>query len=155
MYMPNTYTQIYLHTVFAVKHRYGLIQQAWKEDLYRYMTGIVQNQGHKLLAINGMSDHIHVFVGINPKQSISDMMQDLKGDSSKWINEKRLVKGHFEWQTGYGAFSYSQSQIDSVVHYILNQEEHHRKRTFAEEYTLFLQKFAVPYDDRYLFKPLE
>ncbi|AUD03174.1 IS200/IS605 family transposase [Spirosoma pollinicola] len=153
--MPNTYTQIYLHTVFAVKHRYALIQQSWKEDLYRYMTGIIQNQGHKLLAINGMPDHIHAFIGINPKQAISELMQDLKGDSSKWINNKRLVKGHFEWQTGYGAFSYSHSQIDSVVKYILNQEEHHQKRTFEEEYLAFLQKFDVPYDDRYLFKPIE
>lgn len=103
--MPNTYTQIYLQTVFAVKHRYGLIQPIWSEDLYRYITGIVQKQEHKLLAINGMSDHIHVFVGLNPRQSISDLMQDIKGDSSKWIDDNRLRMGRFAWQTGYGAFS--------------------------------------------------
>lgn len=119
------------------------------------MTGIVQNQGHKLLAINGMPDHVHVFIGMNPKQSISDMMQNLKGDSSKWINEKKVVRGHFEWQSGYGAFSYSHSQIDAVVQYIINQEEHHRKRTFTEEYIALLQKFDVAYDNRYLFEPLE
>lgn len=123
--------------------------------MYRYMTGIVQNQGHKLLAINGMPDHVHVFIGMNPKQSISDMMQNLKGDSSKWINEKKVVRGHFEWQSGYGAFSYSHSQIDAVVQYIINQEEHHRKRTFTEEYLALLQKFDVAYDNRYLFEPLE
>ena len=153
--MPNTYTQIYIQTVFAVKHRFGLIHTEWKTELYRYMTGIVQNQGHKLLAINGMPDHVHVFIGLNPKQAISDLLQDLKGDSSKWINAQRLTKGRFEWQSGYGAFSYGQSQIDSVVRYISNQEEHHRKRTFLEEYISFLQKFDVPYDERYVFKPLE
>lgn len=153
--MPNTYTQIYLQTVFAVKHRHGLIQLAWKEDLYRYITGIVQNQGHKLLAVNGMPDHVHIFMGINPKQSISDLMQDIKGDSSKWINDRQLTKGRFEWQSGYGAFSYGHSQIDTVVKYIQNQEDHHRKRTFMEEYMEFLRKFDVPYDERYIFKPPE
>ena len=153
--MPNTYTQIYLQTVFAVKHRYGLIQPVWSEDLYRYITGIVQRQEHKILAINGMSDHVHVFIGINPKQSISDLMQDIKGDSSKWINDNRLTMGRFAWQTGYGAFSYGHFQIDNVVKYIHNQQEHHKKRTFIDEYTMFLRNFNVPYDERYVFKPLE
>ncbi|MGA0558770.1 IS200/IS605 family transposase [Larkinella sp. VNQ87] len=153
--MPNTYTQIYLHIIFAVKNRHGLIRSTWKEDLYRYMTGIVQNQGHKLLAINGMPDHVHIFLGLNPNQSISNLLQDLKGDSSRWINTQQLVTGRFEWQAGYGAFSYSHSQIDKVVKYIINQEEHHRQKTFLEEYTTFLQKFNVSYDERYLFKPLE
>ncbi len=153
--MANTYTQIYLQTVFAVKHRHGLIQSAWKETLYRYITGIVQNQGHKLLAINGMPDHLHLFMGINPKQSISDLMQDVKGDSSKWINDNHHTKGRFEWQAGYGAFSYGQSQIDVVVKYIQHQEAHHRKYTFMEEYTTFLRKFNVPYDERYLFKSVD
>ncbi|MEZ0540745.1 IS200/IS605 family transposase [Fibrella arboris] len=153
--MANTYTQIYLHVVFAVKHRHGLIQAAWKENLYRYMTGIVQHQGHKLIAINGMPDHVHVFIGINPKQAISELVQYLKMDSSKWINEKKLTARRFEWQTGYGAFSYSHSQIGSVVNYIQNQEEHHRKQSFLEEYTAFLQKFDVPYDERYLFTPVQ
>ena len=153
--MPNTYTQIYLQTVFAVKHRYGLIQPIWSEDLYRYITGIVQRQEHKMLAINGMSDHVHVFIGLNPKQSISDLMQDIKGDSSKWINDNRLTMGRFAWQTGYGAFSYGHSQIENVVKYIHNQQEHHQQRTFIDEYTTFLRKFSVPYDERYVFKPLE
>ncbi|GAB3935107.1 IS200/IS605 family transposase [Larkinella terrae] len=153
--MPNTYTQIYLQTVFAVKHRYGSIRLEWKEDLFRYMTGIAQNQEHKLLAINGMPDHVHIFLGLNPKQAVSDLLQDLKGDSSRWINDNRLVQGRFEWQSGYGAFSYGQSQIDNVVKYIKNQEDHHRKRTFLEEYATFLQRYNVPYDDRYIFKPLE
>ena len=153
--MPNTYTQLYIQTVFAVKHRHGLIGTAWKEDLYRYMTGIVQNQGHKLIVVNGMPDHIHAFIGLNPKYSVSELMQYLKMDSAKWINEKRLTIGKFEWQSGYGAFSYGHSQIDSVVRYIQNQEEHHRKKTFLQEYTAFLQKFNVPYDERYVFKSIE
>lgn len=119
------------------------------------MTGIVQNQGHKLIAINGMLDHVHAFIGLNPKQSVSEMMQYLKMVSAKWINEKELTLNKFEWQTGYGAFSYGHSQIDSVVKYIQNQEEHHRKRTFMEEYAAVLQKFNVPYDERYVFKPVE
>ena len=154
--MANTYTQLYIHAVFAVKHRHGLIKPAWREDLYRYITGIVQNSGHKMLAINGMADHIHVFVGLNPVQSIASLLQAVKGDSSKWINENRLVPGRFEWQSGYGAFSYGQSQIDVVVQYILNQEEHHRKRTFLEEYTGFLRQFNVDFNEQYLFtNPLE
>lgn len=153
--MANTYTQLYIQFVFAVKHRHGLIQSGWKDELYRYITGIVQNQGHKLLAINGMPDHLHVFVGLNPKQSISDLLQDIKSDSSKWINDKKHTTRKFEWQTGYGAFSYSHSHIDAVVKYIDNQEKHHHKRTFMEEYLDFLRKFDVPYDERYLFKPVE
>ncbi|MCY7358140.1 MAG: IS200/IS605 family transposase [Rudanella sp.] len=152
--MANTYTQLYIQTVFAVKHRHGLIQSAWRNDLYRYMTGIVQNQGHKLIAINGMPDHVHVFIGLNPNQSLSDLMKNLKGDSSKWVNENRLTPGQFAWQTGYGAFSYSRSQLDDVVQYIENQEEHHRKRTFSEEYIAFLERFGVDYDPQYVFKPL-
>lgn len=153
--MANTYTQLYIQFVFAVKHRHGLIQSGWKDDLYKYITGIVQNQGHKLLAINGMPDHLHIFVGLNPKQSISALLQDIKSDSSTWINDQKRTTGKFEWQTGYGAFSYSHSHIDAVVKYIDNQEEHHRKRTFTEEYIDFLRKFDVPYDERYVFKPLE
>ncbi len=153
--MANTYTQIYVQAVFAVKHRHGLIRTDWQEDLYRYMTGIVQKQGHKLIAINGMPDHIHAFIGLNPKQSISELMQYLKMDSSKWINDQKLVRGHFEWQSGYGAFSYSHSQINTVVQYIKNQQEHHREKTFLEEYALFLRKFEVPHDERYVFKPVE
>jgi len=153
--MANTYTQIYIHTVFAVKNRISLIRQEWREELFKYITGIVQNNGHKLIAINGMPDHLHLFVGMNPNQSLSELMQDVKGDSSKWIHEKGFIKGKFEWQAGYGAFSYSISQIDQVVKYINNQEQRHKTRTFIEEYLDFLKKFKVPYNERFIFKPFE
>nr|WP_310589876.1 IS200/IS605 family transposase [Larkinella soli] len=116
--MPNSYAQLYIHLVFAVKYRSGLIRPAWKEDLYRYITGIIRNQGHQLIAINGMPDHLHILIGLNPRQSLSDPMQGIKGDSSRWINQNRFTPGRFEWQQGYGAFSYSRSQIDTVVKYI-------------------------------------
>ncbi|MCU0391516.1 MAG: IS200/IS605 family transposase [Thermoflexibacter sp.] len=153
--MANTYTQIYIQTVFAVQNRQSLIQKHWKADLYKYITGIVTNQGHKLIAINGMPDHIHVFLGLNPTQSISNLLQDIKGSSSKWVNENKLVQGKFEWQAGYGAFSYSRNPIDKVVKYIENQEEHHQKHTFIEEYKEFLKIFEIEYDERYIFKPIE
>ncbi len=149
--MANTYTQLYIQAVFAVKFRHGLIQPHWREELYRYMTGIVQHNEHKLIAINGMADHVHVFVGLNPKQSISDLLQEVKANSSRWINEKKLTPGRFEWQSGFGAFSYGHSQIDEVVKYIQNQEQHHRKRTFLEEYASFLRLFNVDFDERYVF----
>jgi REP element-mobilizing transposase RayT len=152
--MANTYTQIHLQFVFAVKYRGAIIDKTWKENLYRYITGIVQANNHKLLAINGMPDHIHLFVGMRPTQSVSDLLQDIKGSSSKWINDNELVKGKFEWQEGYGAFSYAMSQIDDVIKYINNQEEHHKNRSFREEYLAFLQKFKVDYDERYIFKDL-
>ncbi len=153
--MPNTFTQIYVQTVFTVKNRLSVIMPSWKDELYKYMTGIVQNNGHKLIAINGTSDHVHLFVGLKPSQSLSELMQDVKGDSSKWINSKGFVKGHFEWQAGFGAFSYAHSQIDNVVKYINNQELHHKKETFLQEYLRFLNEFEVQYDERYIFKPVE
>jgi putative transposase len=152
--MANTYTQIHIHFVFAVKFRHGIIQSKWKEDLYKYMTGIIQNDNHKLLAINGMPDHIHILIGLRPAQSISDLMKDVKQSSSKWINENKLTNGHFEWQEGYGVFSYSKSQIGQVVNYIQNQELQHKKKTFREEYLDFLEKFEVDYDDKFIFKEL-
>jgi REP element-mobilizing transposase RayT len=152
--MANTYTQIHIHFVFAVKFRQRIIQSKWKEDLYKYMTGIIQNDNHKLLAINGMPDHIHILIGLRPAQSISDLMKDVKQSSSKWINENKLTNGHFEWQEGYGAFSYSKSQIGQVVNYIQNQELHHEKKTFREEYLDFLEKFEVDYDEKFIFKEL-
>src|SRR5699024_10392425 len=130
--MANTYTQIHLQFVFAVKYRAALIQQSWKDELYRYITGVVQNNNHKLLIINGMPDHIHIFVGMRPSQSISDLLQDIKGSSSKWINEKEFVAHQFTWQEGYGAFSYGKSQVKDVIAYIKNQEKHHRKKSFRE-----------------------
>ena len=153
--MDNTYTKIYIQFVFAVQDRLSLIQNAWKDELYKYITGIVQNNKHKLIAINGMANHIHVFVGYKPHQLIPDLLQDIKGSSSGWINEKRFVKGKFQWQEGYGAFSYSHSQIDNVVKYIINQEQHHKTITFRDEYIAFLNKFNIEYDERYILKDIE
>ncbi len=152
--MANTYTQIYIQTVFSVQNRISLISPEWQVELFKYITGIVQNNGHKLIAINGMPDHLHILIGMKPNQSLSDLMQDVKGDSSKWIHKKGFVRGRFEWQTGFGGFSYSISQLDSVVRYINNQVKHHKAKTFIEEYKDFLEKFKVPYDERYLFKPV-
>jgi len=149
--MANTYSQIHLQFVFAVKHRHSLIHTKWKEELHQYITGIILNQGHKLLAINGMPDHIHIFIGMRPNQSVSDLLQEIKRSSSLWINQKGFVNGKFEWQEGYGAFSYSKSHVDQVIKYIENQEDHHKKITFREEYTDFLQKFEIDYDERYIF----
>jgi REP element-mobilizing transposase RayT len=153
--MANTYTQIYIHYVFAVQNRFGLIQPNWQNDLYKYMTGIVQQQEHKLLQIGGMPDHVHVLVSMNPKQSPSDLMFHVKRSSSLWINDHRLVMGKFLWQEGFGAFSYGKSQIPVIAKYIETQEKHHVKRTFMEEYLKFLKRFDIEYDERYVFKPIE
>lgn len=150
--MSNTYTQIHLQLIFAVKFKYGLIQKSWKDELYKYITGIIQNHHHKVLIINGMPDHIHILIGYRPTQSLPDLLQDIKGDSSKWINSKDLIKGKFQWQEGYGAFSYSVSQLPDVINYIKNQEEHHKKKTFLEEYEDFLKKFNIEYEQKYIFK---
>ena len=153
--MANTFTQIHIQAVFSVQNRYCVIQNKWEEELYKYITGIIQNQGHKVLAINGMPDHIHIFFGMRPVQALSSLMQDIKGNSSKWINQKRLIKGRFSWQEGFGAFSYSKSQVPQVIKYIRNQKEHHKTNTFTEEYLDFLKNFEVNYDERYIFKPVE
>jgi putative transposase len=152
--MANTYTQLYIQTIFAVKYREGTIASYWKDELYQYITGIIRNNKHKLILINGMPDHIHILIGIHPTQSISDLIQDIKANSSKWINDKKFVKGRFEWQSGYGAFSYSRSQIKVVAAYIENQEKNHTKKTFKEEYIEFLQKFEIDYDEKFIFKDL-
>ena len=149
--MANTYTEIHIQFVFAVKHRDGLIHSSFKNELYQYITGIIKNHNHKLLAINGMSDHIHILIGMRPTQSISDLLQDIKGSSSKWINEKKFLKVRFEWQEGYGAFSYSKSQVNKVIDYIKNQELHHTAKTFREEYLEVLKLYEVEYDERYIF----
>ena len=150
--MANTYTQIHIQFVFAVKYRNGLIHPSYKEELYKYISGIIKENNHKLLAINGMPDHIHIFIGMRPTQSISDLLQDIKGSSSKWINEKKFLKVKFEWQEGYGAFSYSKSHVNNVINYIQNQENHHKKESFIDEYLRFLELFEVDYDERYIFK---
>ena len=148
--MPNTYTQIHIQFVFAVKFRKALIEDSYKQELYQYITGIVQSYGHKMLAINGVADHIHIFIGMRPTQSISDLMQDIKGNSSKWVNDKKFLKVKFEWQGGYGAFSYSKSHVQNVINYVKNQEKHHTKQTFRDEYIEFLKKFDIDYDERYI-----
>lgn len=152
--MANTYTQIHLHIIFAVKYRDCVIQASWKDELYKYITGIIQERKHKLIIINGMPDHIHILIGMHPTQSIADLLQDIKGNSSTWINKRKLVSGKFEWQEGYGVFSYGKSQIKDVIKYIENQEEHHRHRTFREEYLVFLEKFELEHDEKYIFKEL-
>ncbi len=153
--MANTYTQIYIQFVFAVQDRASLIQSEWRDELYKYITGIVQNNKHKLIAINGMPNHIHVFVGYKPHQLIPELLQDIKGSSSRWINEKRFTKGKFSWQEGYGAFSYSHSHIDTVVKYILKQEQHHKTKTFREEYIELLSKFNIEFDEKYILKDIQ
>jgi putative transposase len=153
--MPNTYSQIYIQIVFAVKGRQNLIATHNREELHKYITGIVQNREQKMLSIFAMPDHTHLLVGLKPSIAISDLVRDIKAGSSNFINEKRWIQGKFNWQEGFGAFSYSKSQIDSVIKYILNQEEHHRKVTFKEEYLEFLKKFEIEYDERYLFEWIE
>ncbi len=153
--MANTYTQIHIQSIFTVQNRDSVIRDSWKEELYKYVNGIISNHGHKVLAINGMPDHVHVFFGMRPTQSLSNLMQDIKGDSSTWINKKGFVKGRFSWQEGYGAFSYSKSQVNAVIDYIKNQEKHHRAKTFLEEYHDFLKHFEIDFDERYIFKPID
>ncbi len=152
--MANTYTQIHLQMVFAVQNRQSLIQKEWQEELYKYITGIVQNNNHKMLQVNGMPDHIHLLIGMRPSQSLSDLMKRVKGDSSEWINKKGFTRNRFSWQAGYGAFSYAKSQVPKVIRYIQHQEEHHRKKTFTEEYLDLLKTFEMEYDDRFVFQPV-
>jgi len=153
--MANTYTQIYLQLIFAVQDRLSLIKESWEVELYKYITGIIQNNGHKLIAINGVPNHIHIFIGYKPHQLIPELLQDIKGFSSKWINKQGFVKAKFSWQESYGAFSYSHSHIDSVVKYIMNQKEHHKKRTFREKYLEFLKKYNVPFNEKYILKDVK
>ena len=153
--MPNTYTQIHIHVVFAVQNRISLIQKEWQDRLYQYIIAIIQNHGHKVLSIGGTSNHIHILFGFRPVQSISDLMQNVKRNSSEWINKENLVTGRFSWQEGYGAFSYSKSQIPQVIRYIENQEQHHGKQTFLEEYKKILNDFGLEYDEKYIFRPIE
>ncbi len=150
--MANTYTQIYLHIVFSVKGRQNLIQNKWQDELHKYICGIVNGKKQKVYAIGGMPDHIHILVSISPNIAISELVRDIKANTSKWINEKGLIKEKFQWQEGFGAFSYAQSQLDNVMAYINNQEQHHQKKTFKEEYLDLLQKFNVEYDEKYLFE---
>lgn len=150
--MANTYTQIYIHVVFAVEGRQNLIAPEHNDELQKYITGIVSAQKHKLIAINNMPDHLHLLVGLRPDASLSDLVRDVKAGSSKFINEKHWVIGRFSWQEGFGAFSHSRSQLGTVIRYIENQQSHHAKQSFREEYVELLEKFGVDYDQRYIFK---
>jgi REP element-mobilizing transposase RayT len=150
--MPNTYSQIYLQFIFAVKHRLSLIPKVHKEELHRYITGLVQNRNSKMLAINCMPDHTHLFIGYKPSTYIPDFIKEIKVESNEFINSKNWVRGKFSWQDGYGVFSYSQSEIGRVIKYIKNQETHHAKTSFRQEYTKFLEKFQVEFDVKYLFE---
>ena len=150
--MGNTFTQIYIHLVFAVKGRQNLISTAHQEELHKYVTGIVHGKGQKMLAVFCMPDHSHVLVGIKPSIAVSDLVRDIKANSSGFINDQKWVLGKFSWQDGFGAFSHSRGELDKVVKYTLNQEEHHEKRSFKDEYLAFLKKFEVEYDEQYLFE---
>ncbi len=153
--MANTYTQIYIQIVFAVKGRQNLIAKENREELHKFITGIVTNRGQKLFAVFAMPDHVHILVSIGPTILISDLVRDIKAGSSKFINDKKWINGKFNWQEGYGAFSYSKSSVDSVVKYILNQEEHHKKKKFKDEYLDLLEKFEIEYNQKYLFDWIE
>ncbi len=150
--MANTFSQIYLQFVFAVKGRQSLIPREHKEELHKYITGLVQNRKAKMLAVHCMPDHTHIFVGFKPDVLISGFVKEIKVESNEFINSKKWVNGRFAWQEGYGVFSYSQSHIDRVVKYVLNQESHHRKRTFRSEYHELLEKFAISFDEKYSFE---
>ena len=152
--MANSYTQIHIQFVFAIKYRQALIGKEWKERLHQYMTGIFQANKHKMLQINSMPDHVHIFIGLRQHQSISSLIQSVKTESSKWIKEQKLSSA-FAWQEGYGAFSYSKSQVDDVIRYIQNQEIHHKKETFLDEYRKFLKSFEIEWEEQYIFKELE
>ena len=151
----STYSQLYIQVVFAVKNRQALRKEDWEERLYQYITGIVQSKGQKMLAINGVSNHIHIFINIKPNCSIADLVREIKKSSNKFINENKFTPFKFQWQEGYGVFSYSHSHIDRVAKYVMNQKGHHRKKTFQEEYIEMLQKMNVDYDNKYLFDFIE
>ena len=150
--MANTYSQIYIQVVFAVEGRQNLIKSEWKDELYKYITGIVKNHKQKLLAINGVSDHIHILLNIKPNIALSDLVRDIKANSSRFVNEKRFLRGKFSWQEGFGAFSYSISQLDEVIKYIENQEEHHKEVSFKDEYLKYLKRFEIDFDENYVFE---
>ncbi len=150
--MANTYTQIYIHVVFAVQGRRNLIRPDHKEELHKYITGIVRNKKQKLIEINIMPDHAHILIGIEPNINVSDLVRDIKSNSSSFINDKKWIEENFSWQKGFGAFSYSRSQLDKIISYINKQEIHHRKNTFKEEYKKILKRFNVEYDEKYLFE---
>jgi putative transposase len=150
--MVGTFSQIYIQVVFAVRGRENLIAPVWKDELFKYISGIIKGKEQKSIIVNGVQDHIHAFIGLRPSMSISNLVRDIKNNSSNFINEKKWVKGKFSWQEGYGAFSYSHADIQKVYNYILNQEAHHKIMTFKEEYVALLNEFEIEYNDKYLFE---
>ena len=149
--MADVFHQMYIQTVFAVKNREALISQSWEEELYKYTTGIIQNRGHKMLAIGGMADHVHIFIGLKPAEALSDLVREVKKATQVFVTKKKLSPYQFNWQSGYGAFSYSRSHMDRVCKYILNQKEHHRKRTFEEEFMKMIKQFDIEIGKKQLF----
>jgi REP element-mobilizing transposase RayT len=152
--MANTYHQIYIHAIFCVKYKAAILKKEWRPIILGALGNFINETGSKTIIVNGVEDHVHCLFGLNPTKSISELIKEIKSKSSKNINDNNLTPKHFEWQRGYGAFSYSRSQLDNIYNYILNQENHHKKQSFIEEYTEFLNKFDIPYDERYIFSPL-
>jgi REP element-mobilizing transposase RayT len=153
--VAGTYSQIYVQVVFAGAGRQNLLEREWRDDIFKYMSGIIKNKGHKPIIVNGVSDHVHIFVGLQPWMALSDLVRDVKNNSTNFINDHKWIKGRFSWQEGYGAFSYSHSQIENVYNYILNQEKHHSKQKFQDEYKDFLKIFEIAHDVKYLFEWIE
>ena len=153
--MAGTFSQIYLQYVFAVKGRQNLLQKPWREEVFKYMTGIIKGKNQKPIIVNGVADHVHVFVGLKPSMNISDLVRDINNNSSNYINEQKFIKGKFAWQEGYGVFSYAQSQADRGYKYIANQEAHHSSKSFREEYHDFIKEFEIEYNEKYLFDWLD
>lgn len=153
--MADTYSQINIHAVFAVRNREGIILPEWREDLFRYISGTLKKEAGYPLAVGGWKDHVHIFFELRPAQSTADVLRVVKANSAKWINENGFLHGKFAWQEGYGAFSYSRSQRDSVIGYIKNQEQHHQTKTFREEYLGMLAAFEIPHEPKYLFEFFE
>lgn len=152
--MPNTYTQMHIQFVFAVKYRKAMIEDSWKDKLHQYITGMIQKKTHKMLQINTMPDHLHMLIGFRPDENMSQLIQIVKSESSKFINDHHFTHQKFCWQEGFGAFSYSKSHVSEVIRYIQNQEQHHLKQTFLKEYVAFLTAFEIEYDERYIFREL-
>ncbi|MCD6374220.1 MAG: IS200/IS605 family transposase [Caldisericaceae bacterium] len=150
--MADSYSKIYIQVIFAVEGRQNLLKEQWRTEVFKYIAGIIKGKSHKPIIVNGVEDHVHCFIGLKPFMALSDLVRDIKNNSTNFINRRHFVQNKFNWQNGYGAFSYGHSQIDSVYRYILNQKEHHRKRSFREEYLEFLKKFEIEFNEEYLFK---
>ncbi|MCB0664259.1 MAG: IS200/IS605 family transposase [Saprospiraceae bacterium] len=150
--MAGTFSKIYIQYVFAVQGRMNLLHKPWRLEVFKYISGIIEGKGQKSIIVNGVEDHVHALVGINPVVNISELVRDIKNNSSKFINKQKYFNGKFAWQSGYAVFSYSQSHVKKAYKYILDQEEHHRKRNFREEYIDLLQRFEIPFDEKYLFQ---